>query len=200
MCYALRVAALSVVAAAMSVPAHAQPLPPNKTFFMVAAPGIGGAEGCLPKAIGRVTITTLGVVENMHVEASGLPKNTDFDFFIIQVPLSPFGLSWYMGDMLTDPNGVAVGDFIGRFNLGTFVVAPGIAPAPVTNLLDANTNPVTPPVQMYHLGLWFDSPKDAAASNCASKQTPFNSTHNAGVQVLNTSNFPTLDGPLRTAP
>jgi hypothetical protein len=28
------------------------------------------------------------------------------------------------------------------------------------------------------------------------KVTPFNSTHNAGVQILNTSNFPALAGPL----
>ena len=85
------------------------------------------------------------------------------------------------------------------FSIGTFIVAPGAAPAPVVNppnLNDASTNPPTPPVQLYHLGLWFDSPQEAAKAGCANKATPFNSIHNAGVQVLNTSNFPTLNGPL----
>src|ERR1700683_3230721 len=140
--------------------------PPNSQFIfdMVPAPGIGGTEGCVPKAAGRVTITSLGVVENMHVEASGLPASTDFDFFVIQVPLAPFGLSWYMGDMKSDAHGLAGGDFIGRFSIGTFIVAPGVAPAPLTNPSDVNKNPATAPVQIYHLGLWFDTPQDAGKS------------------------------------
>ena len=40
-------------------------------------------------------------VEHMIVEVSGLPGNTDFDFFVIQVPTAPFGLSWYQGDIET---------------------------------------------------------------------------------------------------
>lgn len=171
----------------------------NYTFFMVPTLGV---ESCVP-ATGRVTIThTAQLVENMHVEVSRLPANTDFDLFVIQVPTTPFGLSWYMGDMLTDAKGVAVGDFIGRFNIGTFIVAPGVAPAPVISLPppsipDASSNPATKPVQLYHLGLWFDSPADANNAGCGNKVTPFNSTHNAGVQILNTSNFPLLNGPLR---
>ena len=101
----------------------------NVTFDMVAP---SGAEPCIPAAKGRVTIThSLELVENMHVEVTGLPANTDFDLFVIQVPDFPFGLAWYMGDMLTDNNGEAVGDFVGRFQIGTFMVAPGSAPAPV---------------------------------------------------------------------
>jgi hypothetical protein len=166
----------------------------NFTFAMVAPKG---AEPCIPAAKGRVTIThSLELVENMHVEVTGLPKNTDFDLFVIQVPDFPFGLSWYMGDMLTDNNGEAVGDFVGRFQIGTFMVALGSAPAPVVLPDDANTNPVTAPVQLYHLGLWFDSPADANKAGCGSTVTPFNSTHNAGVEILNTSNFPNAKGPL----
>ena len=166
----------------------------NFTFTMVPTLGV---ESCVP-ARGRVTIThTFGLVENMHVEVSGLPKNTDFDLFVIQKPTPNFGLSWYMGNMLTDAKGVAVGDFIGRFNIGTFIVAPGAVPAPKVLPDDATINPATKPVQLYHLGLWFASPLDANKAGCGSKVTPFNSTHNAGVQILNTSNFPDLNGPLR---
>jgi hypothetical protein len=200
---------LALVVSGSAFAGSTSPGPPNSQFVfsMVPAPGIGGTEGCLPNAIGRVTITSLNVVENMHVEAWGLPPNTDFDFFVIQVPIAPFGLSWYMGDLLTDAHGLAVGDFIGRFSIGTFIVAPGVAPAPVVdppNLHDASSNPTTNPVQTYHLGLWFDSPAAAGKATCADKTTPFNSTHNAGIQVLNTSNFCTnassvstcLSGPL----
>ncbi len=166
----------------------------NFTFKMVPT---GSTEACIPGAAGRVTIThSLELVENMHVEVTGLPKNTDFDFFVIQVPNAPFGLSWYMGDMLTDSNGEAVGDFVGRFQIGTFIVAPGVAPAPKVLSDDATSNPETAPVQLYHLGLWFDSPTDAQKAGCESTVTPFNSTHNAGVQILNTSSFSNAKGPL----
>ncbi len=121
----------------------------NFTFSMVPT---GGGEPCISAAKGRVTITHSPLlVETMHVEVTGLPANTDFDLFVIQVPAFPFGLSWYMGDMLTDSKGEAVGDFIGRFNIGTFIVAPPpSAPAPVVLSDDAASNPPTAPVQLYH--------------------------------------------------
>ena len=196
--------ALSMMAAtslALCGASFAQVCPPvtpktNFTFFMVPTLGI---ESCVAKAVGRVTIThTPQLEENMHVEMTGLPKNTDFDLFVIQKPTPNFGLSWYMGDMLTDATGAAVADFIGRFNIGTFIVAPGVEAAPAVLAGDAKFNPATPPVQIYHLGLWFDSPVDAEKAGCGNKVTPFNSTHNAGVQAMNTSNFPDLAGPLCT--
>jgi hypothetical protein len=51
-------------------------------------------------------------------------------------------------------------------------------------------------VQMYHLGLWFDTAADAAKAGCPATRTPFNGEHNAGIQVLNTATFPDLQGPL----
>jgi hypothetical protein len=45
-------------------------------------------------AKGRVTIThTSQEVETPQVEVTGLPANTDFDLFVIEVPANPFGLS-----------------------------------------------------------------------------------------------------------
>jgi hypothetical protein len=155
---------------------------------------------CLQQAAGRVTISSLGPVENLHVEVSGLPPNTDFDFFVIQVPKAPFGLAWYQGDIETDDHGTGVGDFTGCFNQETFIVAPGSAPAPVLHhapFPDATTNPPTGPVHTFHLGLWFNDPHDAVRAGCPGTVTPFNGEHNAGVQVLNTSNYPDDQGPLR---
>ena len=187
---ALSLTVLSLVpGAGMAAPAQ------HITFAMQTA-----QPTCLPYATGRVTISSLGPVENMHVEVEGLPPNTDFDFFVIQVPKAPFGLSWYQGDIETDDHGSGVGDFTGRFNQETFIVAPGPAPAPVLHhspIPDAETNPPTGPVHTFHLGLWFNSPQDAVRTGCPGTVTPFNGEHNAGVQVLNTSHFPDDQGPLR---
>jgi hypothetical protein len=156
-----------------------------------------GAKTCLPKAIGYVTVKSLGSVENMHVEVSGLPANTNFDFFVTQVPDKPFGLSWYQGDIETDQYGRGSADFTGRFNLETFIVAPGSDVAPLVHKhSDASSNSATAPIHTAHLGLWFNSANDATKVGCPSAVTPFNGDHTAGIQVLNTSQYPKTQGPL----
>ena len=52
---------------------------------------------------------------------------------------------------------------------------------------DASENPAFNPIQMYHLGLWFNSPDDAKKASCPVAVTPFNGEHNAGIQVRNTA-------------
>ena len=176
------------------------------TFNMVVSQA---ARNCLPNAQAQVQIESSGTAEEMVISATGLPPNTDFDFFVIQIPNAPFGLSWYQGDLQSDSNGNALQHFRGRFSVETFIIAPGAAPAPqIFNdppFPDANQNPETfgpdgktsGPVQTYHLGLWFNSPADAQKNGCANTVTPFNGEHNAGIQVLNTSNFPDNAGPLQ---
>src|SRR5215467_9991767 len=170
--------------------------------FSFDMPVSAGAATCLPHATAHVTIKPNGATDEMHVRATGLPPNTDFDLFVIQVPKSPFGFSWYQGDIETDDTGIGNGDFVGRFSVETTVIDPNTAAAPVVFQTDAASNPApldlnAPSIQTYHLGLWFNSPKDAAKAGCASTQTPFNGEHNAGIQVLNTANFPDDFGPLR---
>jgi hypothetical protein len=156
-----------------------------------------GAAACLKSnAGGRVTVSDLGLVQNLHVETFNLPPNTEFTVFLLQVPHSPFGLSWYQGDIRTNANGRAVGDFTGIFGKETFIQAPGIAPAPLVFRDDATVNPATPPVQLYHLGIWFADANDAANSACPGTVTPFDGDHQAGIQVLNTTNFSDAQGPL----
>src|SRR5215831_140891 len=159
-----------------------------------------GAKTCLPKASGTVRISPAGPVEIMDLTVQGLPPKTEFDFFVIQVPKAPFGISWYQGDIETDKNGRGHQHFVGRFSIETFAVAPGSAPAPVVfngPFPDAILNPPFNPIQMYHLGLWFGSSEAAHAAGSPATVTPFNGEHNAGIQVLNTSNFPDDHGPLR---
>jgi hypothetical protein len=173
----------------------------NEVKFDLVRSGAVVNAGVLSNAHGRVKIESVGPVEIMDVKVSGLPPNTDFDFFVIQVPNGPFGLAWYQGDIETNRNGIGHGRFIGRFSIETFIVATGSAPAPLVfkdpPFPDASSNPPTNPVQLYHLGLWFNDPNDASKAGLPNTVTPFNGEHHAGVQVLSTRNFPDDHGPLR---
>jgi hypothetical protein len=84
-----------------------------------------GARNCLRDAKAEVNIVSTDTAEDMFIHATGLPPNTDFDFFVIQVPTAPFGLSWYQGDVKTNHKGEAVQHFRGRFNIETFIFAQG---------------------------------------------------------------------------
>lgn len=173
----------------------------STTFAMVRSTGVVAA-GCLPNAHASVTVRTNdqvgGQTEIMKITAGGLPANTEFDVFIIQVPDAPFGIAWYQGDLQTNSSGNGASTFVGRFSQETFAVAPGTAPAPTVHPGDANSNPAFAPVHMYHVGFWFGSPTAAAAAGCPNAQTPFNGDHTAGIQAMSTTQFPDLRGPLRT--
>jgi hypothetical protein len=158
-----------------------------------------GASNCLPQASGHVRIRNAGPHQRMQVEVNGLPPNTTFTVFVLQVPTAPFAMSWYQGDIDTDEKGSGGEQFFGIFSSETFIHAPAISLAPQTHPdIDAQMNPATAPVHMYHLGLWFDDPDAAQAAGCPNTVTPFNGNHHAGIQVFNTSNFgiDSDDGPL----
>jgi len=164
-------------------------------FKMIVSPA---AATCLPHAQADVTIRSLGPVEVMHVEVEGLPPNTDFDSFVIQQQLAPFGVSWYQGDVETNGRGKGDQRFIGRFNIETFAISPmAVTPLRPPHTSDATTGVAFAPIHTFHLGLWFNSPADAVKAGCPGATTPFNGDHTAGIQVLNTANFPDGDGPLR---
>jgi len=192
----------TVAADDSSAPDTTQGMLPSIQFNMLRSTA-AIAGNCLRLARGDVTVVSLGPVEQMDVDVEGLPPNTEFDFFVIQIPNAPFGMAWYQGDIETNNLGQGHRRFVGRFNIETFIVAqpPGGQVAPqVHNTLpfpDASMNPATEPIHMYHLGLWFNSPQDAQAAGCPGAVTRFNGDHNAGIQVLSTRNFPLTFGPLR---
>ncbi|HZZ96659.1 MAG TPA: hypothetical protein VFE19_06585 [Jatrophihabitantaceae bacterium] len=186
-------------ASAVAATSSAKPSNEETAFSLVRSAGSVTA-GCLVHAGARVHIKGHGAVETMTIDAHGLPKNTDFDTFITQLPNAPFGISWYQGDLETDKHGNAHQSYVGRFSVETFAVAPGSGPAPVVHtspIADASTNPAFAPVHEYHVGVWFNSAKDAAAAGCANTVTPFNGEHNAGPQALSTRQFADARGPLR---
>jgi len=168
---------LALTMALTLVPAAMAATNDSIEFNMVRS---AGAAGCLsPNARGRVTISNLGPVQNMHVEAFSLPPNTDFTLFVITTPNAPFVPAWYQGDMTTNAQGRGVLDVTGILDDESFI-------------LDAGPTPV----QTDHLGMWFADPADATKAGCPGTVTPFDGDHNAGIQVLNTSNFPDNHGPL----
>lgn len=155
-------------------------------------------DNCLEGARGTVKIFELGFAERMEISVAGLPANTEFDVFVIQAPDAPFGLSWYQGDMTTGGDGRVTKSFVGRFNEETFIVAPGVAGAPVVHAGedDNNNNGVQDPVHTAHVGIWFNSPDDAEAAGCGADVTPFNGDHTAGIQALSSRGFADNEGPL----
>jgi len=170
-------------------------------FNMVVS---GGAAACLRDATATVKIHPTGPVEIMDVNVKHIPPNTEFDLFVIQVPNAPFGVAWYQGDIETDDEGEGHQRFVGRFSIETFAVAqpPGGQPAPVVHnppeslVRDDNFNPAFEPIHTFHLGLWFNSPADAARAGCPATETRFNGDHNAGIQVLHTTDLQNGLGPL----
>ena len=105
---------------------------------------------------------------------------------------------WYVGDLEADGTGKVTKTFRSRFNEETFAISPGPAPVPRPHgAKDAASNPAFAPVHTFHVGIWFNSPADAARAGCLQNTTPFNGEHTAGIQFLNTSNFGDKFGPLR---
>jgi hypothetical protein len=176
---------------------------PAVTFRMVrSASAVAGK--CLAGANATVTIEKLRQAERMTIVARNLPPNTDFVVFVIQVANAPFGLSWYQGDLLSNDEGEARVQFVGRFNIESFIVAPGVAPAPQVHkelpFPDAKENPATAAVHTYHLGVWFDSVDGAVAAGCPATETPFNGDHTAGIQALSARQITGPFGPLHRVP
>jgi hypothetical protein len=164
--------------------ANAQPNTPF-TFSMAQSPNI---KACLPKAKGTVTITPGSLNDTMKVSVSGLAPNTGYDLFVIQLPHKPFGVAWYQSDLETNGSGAGSATVQGIFNVETFSVSTG-----GTVTFGAT--------HQYHLGLWFNDPTVPFNLGCEPGATspivtPFNGEQHAGVQVLNTSNFPNNAGPL----
>jgi hypothetical protein len=157
-------------------------------FHMV--PSSSAIKACLPQAQGEVTIIRGKENQLMNVRVQGLAPNAGFALFVIEIPHSPFGISWYQSDMETNANGQGSVSVRGIFDVETFSLSP------------ANSPTVTfAPTHQYHLGLWFGDPQTPFDLGCepgALKPvvTPFDGDQIAGPQVLNTSNFPDNAGPL----
>ncbi len=159
---------------------------PRPFTFALKAPA--NVAACLPHAGGQVTITPGSQNDKMRVSVHGMPRNSGFDLFVIQTPTAPFGVSWYQTDVQTDEDGNGHATVRGIFDVETFSVSPG-----GTTTFGAT--------HQYHLGLWFNNPDTPFNRGCepgatAPIVTPFNGEQHAGIQALNTAQFPVDAGPL----
>ena len=185
-------AALAMVGAAGITAASASTSAPashGRAFSFALVPS-AGIRACLPHIGGRVTIVPGDLNDTMRVSIHGAPARSGFDLFVIQTPDKPFGVSWYQSDVQADRHGVGHATVRGIFDVETFSVSPG-----GTTTFGAT--------HQYHLGLWFNDPNvpfnlgcEPHGPNDKPVVTPFNGEQNAGVQVLNTANFPDNAGPL----
>jgi len=156
---------------------------------------------CLKGASANVKVTDAGQGnQNLDVTLNNAAKKTDFTVFLLQQPDSPFGVSWYQGDISTDKQGNGKGRFVGIFNDEVFAIALGAVDVPQVDPKDQKMkNPTFDPVHTFHLGVWFADPKEGKAAGCSPKGltvTPFDGDHEAGIQALSTRKFPALKGPL----
>jgi len=183
--------AVTAVASALSLTtASAAPVTSARasgafTFRLVPSPGI---KSCLPHAGGLVTIVPGSQNDTMDVSIFGMPRNAGFDLFVIQQPGKPFGVSWYQTDVNADSRGFGQATVRGVFDVETFSVSPG-------------GTTTFAPTHQYHLGLWFNDPSLPFNLGCEPGATspivtPFNGEQHAGIQVLNTAEFPVNAGPL----
>jgi len=177
-----------VVALAISLATATGATATDSSLSFALQPSSSAISACLPSASGHVTITTGTLNDVMTVTISGMPKGTGFDLFVIQQPGAPFGISWYQSDIHAGTNGTGSATVRGVFDSETFSVSPG-------------GTTTFAPTHQFHLGLWFDSPKVPFNKGCepgatSPVVTPFNGAQHAGIQVLNTAQFPVNAGPL----
>lgn len=161
------------------------------TFKLGVNPGLlSGTFACpaIQKATAKISITNrfANGAQNdvMTLTASGLPKNTGFDMFLVQnSPLDSgtfngFGFGWYQSDVNSSSTGTVSVKVQGIFDKETFI-----------------ENPASPftPIHTFNVGFWFGSPtqEQAVCGNAtAPAATPFNGEQNAGLLAMITQGEP----------
>ena len=191
----IAIAALALIASV--VPSWAQlsettfELAPNPPFVDCLA-----APGYQPQA--TVTVQRGNLSDVLILSAHHLKPNLAFDLFTTQNTnllangeLDPnfhnFGLAWYQTDVQADSNGDA------EVAIKTILLDQIFGFDPAVGLTPVNT---------FHVGFWFNSPKAAAACGFNVKNpTPFNGEHRAGPNaMMSLPSVQTNLGPLCTNP
>jgi hypothetical protein len=188
-----------ILALVMAVLAAAAAFAVDNTtsFKMVRSQKAATDNDCLKGAKAQVDVRTTPTDNQiMDVTVNHAPKNTEFELFVTQQPNSPFGVSWYQADFVTNNQGQGEVRARGIFSEELFVFAPGRVKAPQVDEFDAEKNPAFDPVHTFHLGLWFGSTQEAKDAGCPGAVTAFDGDHKAGIQAFSTRNFPNLKGPL----
>ncbi len=95
-----------------------------------------------------------------------------------------FGMAWYQSDIQADSSGEA------EVEIKTILF---------DQIFGFDADHALPPTNTFHIGFWFNDPKDAAA--CGGAVTPFNGEHHAGpLAMISRPNAASGIGPLCTDP
>lgn len=132
----------------------------------------------------RIVIVRNQENDRLTLIASGLPKKTAFDVFLVQnSPLDPgtfrgFGFGWYQSDLQSDGYGSASVTVQGIFDHETFI---------------ENPSDQFSPIHTFNVGFWFDSPtqeQQVCGNANAPAATPFNGEQHAGLLAMITQGEP----------
>jgi hypothetical protein len=193
-----KVAGICVAAGLAASVGFAQP--EDIHFNLVANPKFAACLGVPggPAPTATVTVVRGQLNDTLFLNAKNLRPNLAFDLFTVQhssllangqpdPAFGNFGLAWYQSDVQANYYG----------NAGVTIK---------TILLDQifGFDPAValPPTNTFHVGFWFNDPKDAAACGFdITKPTPFNGEHKAGpLAMISVPNAQTGLGPLCTQP
>jgi hypothetical protein len=150
--------------------------------------------GLKPKV--RVTVVRGELNDHLNIQLEGFKEGVKFDLFSIEN--SP-----QRADGSADPN------FQGKFGLAWYqsdleAGATSLKTIYLDQIFGLDDSVGLKPVNTFHLGFWFNNPKDAVACGFdASKPTPFNGEHKAGPLAFVTRQIPgraAKVGPLCTKP
>ena len=172
----------------------------ERTFDLAVNPKfvdcLGVPFGSQPTA--TVTLQRGNLSDVLILTAHHLKPNLAFDLFTTQrtnllasgqvdPTFTNFGLAWYQTDVEADKNGDA------EVAIKTILIDQIFGFDPAAGLAPTNT---------FHVGFWFNNPKDAAACGFPLNQpTPFNGEHRAGPNaMMSLPDAQTNLGPLCTNP
>jgi hypothetical protein len=197
--------AILTAAAALSMFADG---PDEISFNLVANPKFAA---CLahdplgPPPTAKVTVSRGTANDVMVVEMKNFKPGAAFDLFTIartnlksdgtaDANFKTFGLAWYQSDIHVGSDGRAEAVVKSILLDGIFGFDSDPLPGSITGAA------LVPPTHTFHVGFWFDGPKDAAACGFdPTKPTPFNSEHKAGPNaMISVPDLVTGLGPLST--
>jgi hypothetical protein len=177
------------------------PLHVNPKFLGCLADG----SGSLPTAIATVTRGNLN--DTLCLSLAHIKPGLNFDLFTVErsnllpngsvdpdfknIFHNSFGLAWYQSDIHINSGSTTAGT--GKVTIKTILLDQifGFDPDLDVGLAPTNT---------FHIGFWFNDPKDAAACGFTGF-TPFNGEHHAGpLAMISVPNPHTDLGPLCTNP
>jgi hypothetical protein len=168
------------------------------TFNLTAQAKFASCLGVVggPAPTATVTVKRGALHDTLTLTAQNIKPHLAFDLFTMQntnllsngqvdPSFTNFGLAWYQSDLQANSKGVA------KVTIQTILL---------DQIFGFDPNASLAPTHSFHVGFWFNNPKDAASCGFdVTKPTPFNGEQNAGPNAMISLPDPaTTLGPLCT--